>query len=112
MDGSHLGGDLVLHFARRAEGARGAHVDQEHDCELALFAVLLDERCAHARGDLPVDVPHVVAGVVFTHLLELHAAALEGAFVLTGEHVGDEPLRADLDRLDLLKQLRRQRSER
>ena len=105
----HLRGHFVLELGAAAERARRRDVDQQHHGQLALLAVLLDVGEAGAGGDVPVDRADVVARLVLAHLLELHAAPLEGALVLAGEDVGDQPLGADLDRLDLLEQLRRQR---
>src|SRR6185503_585688 len=61
---------------------RSGEIDQEHHGQLALLHVLLDVGVAHARGDVPVDVPDVVAELVLPHLRELHAASLEDGVVL------------------------------
>ena len=65
--------------------------------ELALLAVLLDERVAGARGDVPVDGAHLVAGHVLAHLVEVHAAAAKHRVKAAGERVGGEAPRANVD---------------
>ena len=79
-----------------AELQRQAVVEEQHDGELALLDVLLAVRLAAARGDVPVDVAHVVAELVLHHLIELAAAAAEGGAVLAAEQrvrrVADSPL--------------------
>ena len=72
-----LDGLLALRRLARAERARCAHVHDEDDRELPLFAVLLHERAARARRRVPVDRPDVVAGLVFTELVEVHAPTTE-----------------------------------
>jgi hypothetical protein len=52
------------------------------------------------RGDVPVDRADVVARLIEPHLGELHAAALEDALVLSGEQIGHQVARADLDLAD------------
>ena len=68
---------LLLGARPRPERARGAHVDDEDDRELPLLAVLLHERAAGAGRRVPVDRPHVVAGRILAHLVEVHAAPLK-----------------------------------
>ena len=94
---------LALALHARAEVAGRAHVHHEEERELAFFDELLHERPASPRSHVPVDRAHFVAGHVFAHGVEVHAAALEDAVVLTGERVGHEPLGADLDLANLLE---------
>ena len=58
--------------------------------EFAFLDELLDERMVHPRGDVPVNRAHVVAGLVFAHLVEVHALALEDGMVLARERFGHE----------------------
>jgi hypothetical protein len=44
--------------------------------------VLADVRCIHPRRDVPVDVPDIVAGLVFAQRGEVDAGAVEEAPVL------------------------------
>ena len=104
--GGDLGDNLALLLLGGAESARRADVDYQHDGQLPLFPVLLDERARHPSRHVPVDVADVVARRVLAHLLELHAPALEGAVVLAREGVGHQALGPELDGLDPRQQLR------
>ena len=50
-----------------------------------------------ARGDIPVDVAHVVAERVFHDLIELHAAATKRRAILAAEDVLDGVADAPLE---------------
>ena len=89
-EGEHrgdLGRQLALGLRARAEQARAAHVHHQHQRQLAFLDELLDERMVHPRGDVPVNRAHLVAGLVFAHLVEVHPLALEDAVVLAGERL-------------------------
>ena len=90
----------------RAELLAAAAIDQQHHGQLAFLDVALDERMAHAGGDVPVDGADVVAGLVLADLLEGHAAALEDAVILAAEQVLDGPASTELKTADLLDNLR------
>ena len=94
---------LALALRARAEVAGRAHVHHEEKRELAFLDELLHERAAGPRGHVPVDRAHFVAGHVFAHRVEVHAAAFEDAVVLTGERIGHEPVGADFDLPHLLE---------
>jgi len=89
----------------RAEQTRPAHVHDEHEREFAFLDELFDERMIHPRGDVPVDRAHVVAGLVFAHLVEVHALALEDGMVLARERFGDDAVGAQLDLPDFFENL-------
>ena len=72
--------------------------------QFALLAVALHERPAHAVGDVPVNVPHLVAGDVFAQLLEIHAPAFEMAEIGADHRVVDQPIGAHLDAADGFEQ--------
>ncbi len=93
---------LALGRVPGAERAGRAHVDDEDDRELALFAVLLDERAARARRRVPVDRADVVARLVFAELVEVHPATAEARLHAAVERVVAEAPRADLDAARLL----------
>ena len=57
-------GPLLALVVDRAEVHRGAEVEQEPRRDLAVLVVLADVRRVHPGGDVPVDVPDVVAGLV------------------------------------------------
>ena len=103
------GGDFRRKFAlglvTRAKQAGPAYVHDEHERELALLDELLDERMVHARGDVPVNRAHVVAGLVFAYLVEVHTLALEDGMVLARERFGHDAVRAQLDLPDFFKNL-------
>jgi hypothetical protein len=90
-------GDLALRPLPGAEVHRQARVDEEHERELALLDVGLDERLAGLGRAVPIDRPHVVARLVGPHLLELDPGAAERAAVRAREHVVDHAVRPELD---------------
>src|SRR5205823_67548 len=62
-----LRGEFALAEMHAAEFARRAYVHDEHHRELALLGEFLDESIPHARRDVPVNRPHVIARLVFAH---------------------------------------------
>ncbi len=82
-----------------------AHVHDEHEREFALLDELLDERMIHPRSDVPVNTRHVVAGLVFAHLVEVHALALEDGMILARERFGHDAVGAQLDLPDFFENL-------
>ena len=67
---------------RGAEVDRRAQVEQEPRRDLAVLEVLADVRRVHPRRDVPVDVAHVVAVLVFAQVGEVDAVAAEQAPVI------------------------------
>jgi hypothetical protein len=80
---------------------RPRHVHHQQQRQLALFAEPLDEGLASACGDVPVDMPHIVARYVWANLFEFHALATERAAVLAGERRVHPPLELQVQPLDL-----------
>src|SRR5204863_6770647 len=72
-------------------------------CQFAFLDELFDEGMVHAGGHVPINRAHVVAGLILTHLVEIHALALEDAVVLAGERFADEPVRADFNLSDFFE---------
>ena len=103
--GGDLGGEFALGLVARAEQAGAAHVHDEHEREFAFLDEFLDERMVHPRGDVPVNRAHVVAGLVFAHLVEVHALAFEDGMVLARERFGHDAVRAQLDLPDFFENL-------
>ena len=69
----------------RPEVDRRAQVEQEPGGDLAILVVLADVRRVHPGGDVPVDVPDVVAGLVLAQVGEVDAVAVEQAPVVALE---------------------------
>lgn len=95
--GRHLRDEILLEAHARAELARARHVDQQDHSVLPLLLEDLDVGLVHARRDVPVDVAHVVAILVFADFAESHAPALEGRVVFAGEDMVGEAAGLDLD---------------
>lgn len=72
--GGGLGGKYRLEHQPGAEEQASALFDQNEDRPLALFVEQLGVGFLGAGGDSPVDVAHIVAGLVNAHLVEVHAA--------------------------------------
>jgi hypothetical protein len=63
--------------------------------------MLFDIRMTDTRGHVPVDVAHVVTGLVFPNFGELHALSAEDGLVLTAECGIDQAASAQFDEFDL-----------
>src|SRR5205085_6118867 len=63
-----LRGDLALEALARTESLGARQVDGEHHRELALLDVSLDVRPAHARCDVPIDAPNLIARLILADL--------------------------------------------
>ena len=109
-EGQH-GGDLGRQFAfglrARTEDARSAQVHQEHEGQLPFLHIFFNERMVHARRDVPINGADFVAGLVFAHLLKIHALPLENAVVLAAQGLGDQTGGAQLDLADFFKDFAR-----
>ena len=68
-------GHVTLALVGRAEIDRGAQVEQEPGGHLAVFGEHAHMGHLHARGDVPVDMPHVVVELVLAQVGEVEAAA-------------------------------------
>src|SRR2546425_9547522 len=107
-EGQH-GGDL--HGQPRlgvgaAEVQRTGLVHDEEERELALFHKRLDEGMTHARRDIPVDCPEVIALLVGADFCELDALPPEDRPVLACEQRIDQAAGAELDPLDMAEHFR------
>ena len=103
--GGQLGCQFTLELLHRPEVLRGAGINDQHDRQLALLDVAFHVYLAGAGGHVPVDGADLVAGLVGTNFLELHAPPLENRVVLASKAVGNQPLGADLDMADFLHQV-------
>ena len=100
-NGSQFGGDLALLLSAAAELLAAAAIDGQEDRQLAFLDEALDERMAHARGDVPIDGANVVAGLVGADFLEGEAGAFEDGVVLAAEQILDGAPRRQLQAPDL-----------
>jgi hypothetical protein len=78
----HLGGCRDAAGRSPRNELRRGDIYRTHDRQLAFFDILLHPGGAHARGDVPVDQPHVVAYGVLAGLSELDACAAKHAAVV------------------------------
>jgi len=62
-----------------------AEVKQEPGRDLAILVVLADVRRIHPCGDVPVDVPDIVAGLILAQRGEIDTVAAEKASVVALE---------------------------
>ncbi len=93
----HLGRKLRPGAPPAANLGRGALVHQQEDREFALLVMPAQVGDAEPRRDAPVDGADVVARLVLAHVLELDAAAAEGAGVVAGREVAHQPARREFE---------------
>jgi len=98
-----LGSELILRLLSAAELAGSADIDDEQYGEFAFFLKFLDVRMTEPRSDIPIDGTNFVAGHVLADFLEFHSAPLENRMILSAEHIGDFPIRADFNLPDFAK---------
>ena len=88
---------IVLGRFAGTEEHRSGGVDRDNDGQLAFLRIFLDIRSAHAGGDVPVDIAHIVLRGVLPHLAELDPAALEDAVIGASGKLFHELPGLDLD---------------
>ena len=93
---------LALHLLRSTEVQRPRDVDEQHHRELTLLLKDLDIRMVEAGRDVPVNIPDIVAELIFTHLGESHTLAFKGRVVLSREDVLTQSPGFDLYLSDLM----------
>ena len=91
-------GDVGLAAVGGAEGHRGGDVEQQPRGHRALADVHAHVRLAHARGHVPVDVAHVVAGPVGADHRQLGAAADLRGQVLARHQALHPPQHGEVER--------------
>ncbi len=101
--GCDLGGEFAFGLRARPKQAGAAHIHNEHERQLAFLDEFFDERMVHPRRDVPVNRAHVVTGLVFAHLIEVHALAFEDGMVLACERFGHDTVRANFNLADFFK---------
>ena len=85
--GCNLSHHVALSLTLSAKVERTAHIDEQHHCEFALLLKHLDVWAVESCRDIPVDVPDVVAKLIFAHLAKRHSPSLEGRVVLSGKDI-------------------------
>src|SRR5664279_2299630 len=70
-------GSLVALRGRSSEVDRWTQIQQEPGRYLPLLDVLANVWRVHSRGDVPIDGPHVILGLVFAQVHEIDAVAPE-----------------------------------
>ena len=105
QDSTELRCQFVLHLVDRAELSGRTQIHGKDQGHFTLFHETLDIGLARACRDIPVDIADIVTGRVFAHLVKLHAATLEHAFVLASEARIHGPLGQYLNVSDFLDQL-------
>ena len=91
-------GDVGLAAVCGSEVHRRRRVEQEPRHELALGEVDAHVRKAGARGDVPLDLPHVVSRLVRAQLCELDAVAVLVRAVLAREQPAQLPPDGEVER--------------
>jgi hypothetical protein len=93
----HLGRKLRPGAPPTSYLGRRALIHQQEDGEFALFVMPAQVGDAESRRDAPVDGADVVTRLVLTYVLELDAAAAEGARVVAGREVAHQPARREFE---------------
>jgi hypothetical protein len=104
-NGRDLGGYIFLLLSARTEELAAAPVDRQQDRKLAFFNVTFDEWMPHAGSDVPVNCSDVIAGLVFSDLLEGDAGALEDTVVFSPKQVFNRSAGAKMKPANLPKNL-------
>ena len=99
----HLGGELALAQIDAAECPRGADIDHQHHRHLSFFCELLHVGRIHARCDVPVDRPDLIARRILPHLFKVHSPTFEDAVILAGECGAHQPPGSELQPSDLFE---------
>ena len=103
----HLRRQFALAQVDAAEISGGTDVDHEHDGQFPLlgefFHVSIAVDFAELGRHIPIDRPHLVARLVLAHFLEIHAASLEDAPILSGKRRRHEAARLQFETADLFE---------
>ena len=89
--GDKLGRHRFLLHVVRAEIDRRAQVEQEPGGDFALLVVLAHVGRGETSGDVPVDVPHIVAVLVLAKVGEVEPVAAEECPVVAVQHAVQPP---------------------
>ena len=100
-----FGNHLFLQFTYGTEITAGRHIDQQHDRHLPFLFKNFDIRTLLTSGYIPVNIPHIIAKLVFSYLRKCHTFSFKGRMVLPGKYVSGESTCLYLDAADLFQQL-------
>lgn len=101
--GGNFGDKLTLYLSDCAKITASAHIDEKHDGQLTLLFINLDIWFIVASGDIPVNIAHIIARLIFPDFGKHHAAALESGMVLSGKNIVGETTRLDFYFSDFLQ---------
>ena len=87
---------LALRLGGGTELQAGRILKHEQQRHLALLDEFLPVGFSEARRDVPVNIAHIVAELVFHDLVEFHAATAEGRAVFAAEHIFNSVAHAPL----------------
>ena len=85
--GSNLGHHVTFHLFLCTKIQRSTDIDEQHHRHLTLFLEDLHVWTVETRCHIPVDVTHIIAELILTHLAKSHTPTLEGRMVLTCKDV-------------------------
>ena len=81
-------GNLVfLQFRNSPEITGGTYIDHQHDRQLPFFLEDLHIRTVVAGSHIPVDIPDIVAVLIFSYLTESHTSPLKGRMIFAGKNI-------------------------
>ena len=103
--GGNLGDYVLLHTLCRAEASRRTHIHQEHHRQLTLLLIDLDVGLRRTRCHVPVNVTHIIAYAVLSHLGKRHTASAESSVILSCEDLVRESSGLDLYLADSAKDI-------
>ena len=66
---------------------RGTYIDHQHDRQLPFFLEDLHIRTVVAGSHIPVDIPDIVAVLIFSYLTESHTSPLKGRMIFAGKNI-------------------------
>src|SRR3974390_325379 len=73
----NFSGELPLGPMRGAKLSGAGNVEGQNERQFTFFPEPLYEGSSHPVGDIPIDIPHLVARDVLAQFLKIHAASLE-----------------------------------
>ncbi len=95
--GGHFGGEFLFGLVATAEPPRRADIHQQHHRQLAFLHELFHKRLVQSRGDVPIDIAHLIARLILAHLIKIHSLPAKYTPVLTDHYIAHQPLSADFN---------------